>query len=92
MVDRRLRQAVVGLRIADNCRVRYLIGITLIVIGLVSLLVGGFRWKQEKTVIDIGPLKAQTEEHKVLPIPPAVGVLALVGGVAVLVVPMKRRV
>ena len=71
--------------------VRYVIGIALVVIGLVSLLVGGFRWTQEKTVVDIGPLKATTEEHKTIPIPPVVGALALVGGIVVLVVPIKRR-
>jgi uncharacterized membrane protein YidH (DUF202 family) len=72
--------------------VRYVIGILLIVIGLVSLLLGGFRWTQQKTVVDIGPIEAKTEEHKVLPIPPVVGALALVGGIVVLVVPTKRRV
>ena len=71
--------------------VRYVIGAVLVVIGLVSLLMGGFRWTQNKTVVDIGPLKATTEEHKTLPIPPVVGVLALVGGIVVLVVPARRR-
>ena len=71
--------------------VRYLVGFTLVVIGLVSLLVGGFRWTQQKTVIDVGPLKATTEEHKTLPIPPVIGALALIGGIVVLVVPTKRR-
>ena len=71
--------------------VRHVIGILLVVIGLVSVLFGGFRWTQQKTVIDIGPVKATTEEHKTLPIPPVVGALALVGGIVVLVVPPKRR-
>lgn len=75
-----------------NVNVRYLVGFALVVIGLVSLLVGGFRWTQQKTVIDVGPLKATTEEHKTLPIPPIVGALVLVGGIVVLVVPTKRRV
>ena len=70
---------------------RYVIGAVLIVLGLVSLLMGGFRWTQNKTVVDIGPLKATTEEHKTLPIPPVVGALALVGGIVVLVVPARRR-
>ena len=70
---------------------RYVVGIALVVIGLVSLLFGGFRWTQQKTVIDVGPVKATTEEHKSLPIPPVVGALALVGGIVVLVVPTKRR-
>jgi uncharacterized membrane protein YidH (DUF202 family) len=72
--------------------VRYVIGGLLVVIGLVSLLLGGFRWTQQKTVIDVGPVKATTEEHKALPIPPVVGALALVGGIVLLVVPTRRRV
>ena len=70
---------------------KYFIGITLIVLGLVSLLMGGFRWTEDKTVVDVGPIKATAEEHKTLPIPPVIGALALIGGIAVLVVPAKRR-
>ena len=68
-----------------------IVGMVLIVVGLVSLLVGGFRWKEDKTVLNIGGLKATTEEHKTLPIPPAVGAIALVGGIVLLVVPIRRR-
>jgi hypothetical protein len=71
--------------------VRYIVGIALVVIGLVSLLLGGFRWTEQKTVVDVGPLKATTTEHKALPIPPIVGGLALAGGIVLLVVPSKRR-
>ncbi|HEU5258857.1 MAG TPA: hypothetical protein VFU28_22870 [Vicinamibacterales bacterium] len=72
--------------------VRYVIGSLLVVIGLVSLLWGGFRWTQQKTVIDIGPIEAKTEEHKTLPIPPVLGAVVLVAGIVVLVAPMRRRV
>ena len=71
--------------------VRYVIGSLLVVIGLVSLLWGGFRWTQQKTVIDVGPIQAKTEEHKTLPIPPVVGAVVLVAGMVVLVAPMRRR-
>ena len=71
--------------------VRYVIGSLLVVIGLVSLLWGGFRWTQQKTIVDIGPIEAKTQEHKTLPIPPVVGGLALVGGIVMLVVPIRRR-
>lgn len=71
---------------------RYVVGAALVVLGLVSLLLGGFRWTENKTVIDVGPLKATAEEHKTLPIPPVVGALALVGGIVLLVVPTRRRV
>ena len=85
---------LIGASIANDLsmNVRYVVGTLLVVIGLVSLLLGGFRWSQEKTVIDIGPIEAKTTEHKTIPIPPVVGVLALVGGIIVLVVPTRRRV
>ena len=38
--------------------VRYVVGGILVVVGLVSLLLGGFRWTEEKTVLDVGPVKA----------------------------------
>ena len=72
--------------------VRHVVGAALVVIGLVSLLWGGFRWTENKTVVDIGPVKATAEEHKTLPIPPVVGALLLVGGIVVLVVPTRRRI
>ncbi|HTI41018.1 MAG TPA: hypothetical protein VL693_04260 [Vicinamibacterales bacterium] len=68
------------------------IGGLLVVVGLVSLLLGGFRWTQQKTVLDVGPVRATTEEHKAVPIPPVIGALALVGGIVLLVVPTRRRV
>ena len=66
-------------------------GFVLLVIGFVALLAGGISWNQTKTVVDIGPLKATTQERKTIPVSPVVGVIALVGGIALLAVPSKRR-
>ena len=66
-------------------------GFLLLVIGFVALLAGGISWNQTKTIVDIGPLKATTQERKTIPVSPVVGVIALVGGIALLAVPMKRR-
>jgi hypothetical protein len=66
-------------------------GVVLIVIGLIGVLYGGISWTKEKTVIDVGPLKAQTEEHKMIPIPPVVGGIALVAGIVLLVLPARKR-
>ena len=84
---------LIGAAIADDLgmTVRYVIGSLLVVVGLVSMVWGGFRWTQQKTVVDIGPIEAKTEEHKVLPIPPIVGGLVLVGGIVLLVLPIRRR-
>jgi uncharacterized membrane protein YidH (DUF202 family) len=71
--------------------VQRILGIVLLVLGFVVLLAGGISWNQTKTVVDIGPLKATTQERKTLPMSPVIGVIALVGGVALLAIPMKRR-
>ena len=91
---RALGHQLIGAPIARDLSmtVRYVIGSLLVVIGLVSLLWGGFRWTQQKTIVDIGPIEAKTQEHKTLPIPPVVGAVVLVAGIVVLVAPMRRRV
>ncbi len=66
-------------------------GFVLLVIGFVALLAGGISWNRTKTIVDIGPLKATTQERKTLPMSPALGVIALVGGIALLAIPSKRR-
>jgi hypothetical protein len=65
-------------------------GAVLIVLGLVGILWGGFSWTQEKTVVDLGPFKATTQEHKTIPFPPVAGAVALVAGIVLLVVPGRR--
>ena len=72
-------------------RLRQVIGTLLIVIGLVSLLLGGFSWTREKTVLDIGPIEATRRERETLPIPPVVGGLLLASGVVLLLVRPKAR-
>ena len=67
-------------------KTKQVIGILLIVVGLVSLLMGGFSWTREKKVIDLGPIEATTRERETLPIPPIVGGLILAAGVVLLVV------
>jgi uncharacterized membrane protein YidH (DUF202 family) len=70
-------------------KTKQVIGILLIVVGLVSLLMGGFSWTREKKVIDLGPIEATTRERESLPIPPIVGGVILAAGVVLLVVKAK---
>ena len=70
--------------------IQRIIGMVLVVFGLVALLFGGITWKQRKTVVDAGPVQITKTEHKRLPLSPVVGIVALVGGVA-LIVPFRRR-
>ena len=69
-----------------------IIGVILIVIGLVGVLFGGVFWTREKTLVDIGPVEARTQERDGVPISPIVGGVIMVAGVALLLVPARRRV
>ena len=59
-----------------------LVGIILIVLGIVSLAYQGITYTSHKKVVDIGPIHATADEHKTIPLPPILGGLALVGGIA----------
>lgn len=61
-----------------------LIGLVLIVIGIIALAYQGFTYTTRKKVVDIGPIEATKKEHKTIPLPPIVGILALAGGVVVI--------
>ena len=67
-----------------------IVGILLIVIGLVSLALGGISYTRREKVLDIGPIQATAERHKTIPLPPLLGGLALAGGVVLLVVGSRK--
>ena len=66
-------------------------GIVLIVVGVIALAYGGISYTREKKVLDIGPLEATTKERKTIPLPPVVGIAAIAGGVAILMVSGRKR-
>jgi drug/metabolite transporter (DMT)-like permease len=61
-----------------------ILGIALVILGIVALAYQGFTYTTQKKVVDIGPIQATKEEHHTVPLSPILGVIALVGGVAVL--------
>jgi len=67
-----------------------IIGIALIILGIVSLVYGGIHYKDQKTVLEVGDFKATATEQKTLPISPVVGVIALVGGIALFLLDKRR--
>jgi uncharacterized membrane protein YidH (DUF202 family) len=67
------------------------IGILLIVLGALALAYQGINYTRTEKVIDIGPLQATTQTQQRIPVPPILGGLALLGGVALLVVGARRR-
>ena len=63
-----------------------LLGIALVILGVVALIYGGIGYNSQTTVLEVGGIKATATEHKTIPIAPVVGVISLIGGVALLVV------
>jgi hypothetical protein len=66
-------------------------GVLLIVLGLAALVYQSVSYTSRETVIDIGPITATADRQNTLPIPPVLGILAVAGGVALLVVGARKR-
>jgi uncharacterized membrane protein YidH (DUF202 family) len=56
------------------------LGIVLIVVGILALAYGGFTYTHEKKVVDLGPIQASKKETSTVPLPPILGVVAVIGG------------
>ena len=66
------------------------VGIFLIVLGGVALAYQGFDYTHREKVLDVGPIHATAEEQKHVSIPPVLGGLVLVGGIALVIVARKK--
>ena len=67
-----------------------LIGVILIAIGIVAFAYQGISYKTREKVVDIGPIHMTAEKTKTIPLPPIVGAVALVGGIALLVMGSRK--
>jgi hypothetical protein len=63
---------------------RTLLGVILILVGVLALVYQGFTYTTHKKVLDIGPIQATKTEHHSVPMPPVLGIIALISGVGVL--------
>jgi hypothetical protein len=66
------------------------VGIILVILGVIALGYEGISYTTRETVVDIGPLQASVEKKKTIPLSPALGGAALLGGI-VLVIAAARR-
>jgi UDP-N-acetylmuramyl pentapeptide phosphotransferase/UDP-N-acetylglucosamine-1-phosphate transferase len=67
------------------------VGILLIVLGVLALAYQGINYTRQKKVLDVGAVHVTTQTHEQIPLPPIVGGLALVGGVALLIVGARNQ-
>lgn len=61
-----------------------LLAIGLIAIGIIAFAYQGISYTSRDNVVDLGPLHVTSERSHTLPLPPIVGAIALVGGLALL--------
>ena len=67
-----------------------LVGILLVVLGLAALAYQGFTYTTTETIIDVGPIQATAERERTVPLPPVLGIVAVIGGVALLIAGSRK--
>jgi uncharacterized membrane protein HdeD (DUF308 family) len=66
------------------------LAIILIAIGIVAFGYQGITYTTREKIVDLGPLSVSAERTRTFPLPPVVGAIALVGGIALLVMARKK--
>jgi hypothetical protein len=67
-----------------------LAGVLLVVLGALALAYQGITYTQQKKIIDLGPIQASTKTEKHIPLPPILGVVAITGGIVLLITGGRR--
>jgi hypothetical protein len=68
-----------------------ILGIVLIVLGALGLLYGGFSYTRHRDTVQVGPMSATITQRESVPIPPILGGIAVVAGIALLVVGGRKK-
>ncbi len=68
-----------------------MLGIALLILGIVALAYQGFTYTTQKKAVDLGPIQVTREEKHTIPLPPILGAVALVAGIALLVTGRNNR-
>jgi len=67
-----------------------ILGIVLIVLGAIGLVVQGITYTTREKVVDVAGIQITAETQKTVPIPLIAGGVALVAGIAVVVVASRK--
>jgi uncharacterized membrane protein YidH (DUF202 family) len=68
-----------------------LTGIIFIILGVLALAYQSIRYTTQEKLIDIGSLHVTTTEKKTIPLPPIVGGIAIVAGIALILVERRKK-
>ena len=67
-----------------------LLAIVLIAVGIIAFAYQGISYTSRENVVDLGPLHVTAEKSHTLPLPPIVGAVTLLGGIALLLMDGKK--
>jgi hypothetical protein len=62
-----------------------------LILGILALAYQGFSYTVPKKAVDLGPIQVTRQERHTVPLPPILGALALIGGIAVLVLDRSSK-
>jgi len=68
-----------------------IVGIFLTAIGVISLIYQGVTFTTREKVIQFGPVQAYREKNKTIPLHPIIGVLAIAGGIVLIVAGVRKK-
>ena len=68
-----------------------ILGIILIVAGALGLAYGGFSYTRRRDTVHLGPMSATITQRESVPIPPILGGIAVIAGIALLVVGKRKQ-
>ena len=68
-----------------------ILGFLLIALGVFGLVVGGVSYTKHEDTADLGPIDVTVKEKEHVRIPPALAIVALIGGVLLVVTGTRRR-
>ncbi|PIQ83441.1 MAG: DUF3185 domain-containing protein [Candidatus Omnitrophica bacterium CG11_big_fil_rev_8_21_14_0_20_63_9] len=71
-------------------RPKILFGMILLVVGIAALAYQGITYTTREKALDLGSVQVTTETTKNIPFSPVVGVIALVGGIALLTLNTRK--
>jgi uncharacterized membrane protein YidH (DUF202 family) len=67
-----------------------IVGVLLIIVGIIAFAYQGITYTTREKAIDLGPIHVTTEKTHTFPLPPIVGAITLIGGIALLLLSAKK--
>jgi hypothetical protein len=68
-----------------------LLGIILVVLGVLALVYQGIQYTSREKILEVGSIKLSADTKKNIPLPPIVGGVALVAGIALILADRRKK-